>query len=155
MSGIPTILLLTADSQKHAVNPVDPAPQTHSSIATTKGSTFHTSSQNSTWIIDSGAMDHMTFDHGQLISRKSSTPSVVSNANGTPSPVVGEGSISLSTSLHLNSDIFIGKTIGCGTRRAKLYYLDWAPDSEIKVGQAFTTSGTRSEGGERQNLVMA
>ncbi|CAL2240654.1 unnamed protein product [Prunus armeniaca] len=49
-------------------------------------------------------MDHMTFDPGQLISRKSSTPSVVSNANGTPSPVVGEGSLSLSTSLHLDSE---------------------------------------------------
>ncbi|CAL2257687.1 unnamed protein product [Prunus armeniaca] len=43
-------------------------------------------------------------------------------------------------------DILTGKTIGCGTRRGKLYYLDWAPDSEVKVGQAFTTSGTHSEG---------
>ncbi|XP_008227020.1 PREDICTED: uncharacterized protein LOC103326558 [Prunus mume] len=42
-------------------------------------------------------------------------------------------------------DILTGKTIGCGTRRGKLYYFDSALDSEIKVGQAFTTSGTRSE----------
>ncbi|XP_016651492.1 PREDICTED: uncharacterized mitochondrial protein AtMg00300-like [Prunus mume] len=35
--------------------------------------------------------------------------------------------------------------IGCGTREDKLYYLDWAPDSEVKGGQAFTTSGTRPE----------
>ncbi|CAL8157144.1 unnamed protein product [Prunus armeniaca] len=147
------ILPLIADSQKHAVNPADPAIQTHASLATTKGSTFHTSSQNSTWIIDSSATDHMTFDPGQLISRKSSTPSVVSNANGTPAPMVGEGSLSLSTSLHLDSDILTGKTIGCGTRRGKLYYLDWAPDNEIKVGQAFTTSGTRSEG-ERDKIWL-
>ncbi|CAL9029134.1 unnamed protein product, partial [Prunus brigantina] len=48
-------------------------------------------------------------------------------------------------------DILIEKTIGCGTWWGKLYYLDWAPDSEVKVGQAFTTSGTRSEG-ERDKI---
>ncbi|KAI5334453.1 hypothetical protein L3X38_024586 [Prunus dulcis] len=74
MSGTPMILPLIADSQKHAVNPADPATRTHAYIATTKG-----------------------------------------------------------------------KTIGYGTRRGKLYYLDWAPDSAVKVGQAFTTSGSRSE----------
>ncbi|KAI5340481.1 hypothetical protein L3X38_019755 [Prunus dulcis] len=37
------------------------------------------------------------------------------------------------------------KTIGYDTRRGKLYYLDWAPDSKTKVGQAFTTSGASSE----------
>ncbi|CAL2270443.1 unnamed protein product [Prunus armeniaca] len=104
MSRTPMILPLIADSKKHAVNPAGRATRTHTSIATTKGSTFHTSSQKSTWIIDSGATDHMTFDPSQLISRKSSTLSVVSNANGTPSPVVGEGSLSLSTSLHLDSE---------------------------------------------------
>ncbi|CAL2275705.1 unnamed protein product [Prunus armeniaca] len=102
MSGPPTILSLIADSQKHAVNYVDPVTRTHASIATTKDSAFHMSSQKSAWIIDSGATDHMTFDHGQPISHKSSTPSVMSNANGTPSPMVGEGSLSLSTSLHLD-----------------------------------------------------
>ncbi|KAI5323875.1 hypothetical protein L3X38_032948 [Prunus dulcis] len=76
--------------------------RTPSSITTTKGSIFNTSSKNSAWIIDLGATDHMTFDPDQLINRKSSTPSVVSNANGTPSPVVGKGSLSLSTSLHLD-----------------------------------------------------
>ncbi|CAL2226309.1 unnamed protein product [Prunus armeniaca] len=103
---------------------------TRASIATTKGSASHTSSQKSTWIIDLGATDHMTFDPGQLISRKSFTPSMVSNAN----------------------DILAGKTIDCGTQRDKLNYLDWALDSEIKVGQAFTTSGTRSEG-ERDKMI--
>ncbi|KAI5352092.1 hypothetical protein L3X38_004983 [Prunus dulcis] len=29
-------------------------------------------------------------------------------------------------------DILTGNTIDCGTRRGKLYYLDWALDSEIK-----------------------
>ncbi|KAI5317748.1 hypothetical protein L3X38_037455 [Prunus dulcis] len=184
----PTILPFTANSQKHAVNPADSATRNHAFIATTKGSTFHTSSQKFAWIIYSVATDHMTFASGQLISRKSSTPSVVSNANGTPSPMVGEDYLSLSTSLHLDSvllvpsldhnllfvaqltttlgctvtfwpnhcvfqDILIGKTIGCGTRRGKLYYLDWASDSEVKVGQAFTTSGTCSEG-ERYKIWL-
>ncbi|CAL9020488.1 unnamed protein product [Prunus brigantina] len=58
----------------------------------------------------------MTFYPGQLISHKSSTPSVVSNANGTPSLM----------------DILTGKKIGCGTLRGKLYYLDWALGSEVK-----------------------
>ncbi|KAI5350718.1 hypothetical protein L3X38_003609 [Prunus dulcis] len=129
MLGTPTILHLIADSQKHVVNPADPATQTPASITTTKGSTFHTSSKTSAWIINPGTTDHMTFDPGQLINCKSSTPSVVSNANGTPSPV----------------DILTGTTIGYGIRRDKLYYLDWAPDSEIKGGQASTTSGTRLE----------
>ncbi|CAL2277896.1 unnamed protein product [Prunus armeniaca] len=130
----------------------------------------------------------MTFGLGQLISCISSTSSVVSNANGTPSLVVGEGSLSLSNSLHLDSgllvpsldhnllyvaqltitsgctitfwpnhcvfhDILMGKTIGCGTRWGKLYYLDWAPNNETKVGQAFTTRGTRSEG-ERDKVWL-
>ncbi|BBG93417.1 hypothetical protein Prudu_001419 [Prunus dulcis] len=33
-------------------------------------------------------------------------------------------------------------------RRTKLYYLDWAPHSETKVGQAFTTSGAVPRGRE-------
>ncbi|CAL2267950.1 unnamed protein product [Prunus armeniaca] len=103
MSGTPIILPFIAYSHKHAVNPTNLATRTRASITTTKGSAFHTSSQKSAWIIDSGSTDHMTFNLGQLISRKSSTPSVVSNANGTPSLVVGEGSLSLSTSLQLNS----------------------------------------------------
>ncbi|CAL9005162.1 unnamed protein product [Prunus brigantina] len=103
MSGTPTILPLIANSQKHAVNLADPATRPHAYIATTKGSTFHTSSQKFAWIID--------------------------------------------------SDILTGKTIGCGTQWGKLYYLDWAPDSEVKVGQAFTTSGTRSKG-ERDKIWL-
>ncbi|CAL8138099.1 unnamed protein product [Prunus armeniaca] len=107
MSGTPTILHLIVDSQKHAVNPADSATRTPASITTTKGSTFHTSSKNSAWIINSSATDHMTFDPSQLINRKSSTSSVMSNANGTPSLVVEEGSLSFSTSLHLDSALLI------------------------------------------------
>ncbi|CAL8156647.1 unnamed protein product [Prunus armeniaca] len=59
----------------------------------------------------------MAFDPNQHLSRKSTTP----------------------------LDILTGKMIGCGTRRGKLYYLDWAPNSETKVSQTFTTSGASSE----------
>ncbi|XP_021802794.1 uncharacterized protein LOC110746875, partial [Prunus avium] len=82
MLGPPTILSFLADSQKHAVNPTDPTTRTRASITTTKCSVFHTSSKKSAWIIDSDATDHITFDHG--LSRKSSTSSVMSNANGHP-----------------------------------------------------------------------
>ncbi|CAL2225005.1 unnamed protein product [Prunus armeniaca] len=155
MSGPPKILSLIADSQKHAVNLADLATRTRS-IATTKGSAFHTSSQKSVWIIDSGATDHMTFDHSQLISCKSSTPSAMSNANDSvllvPSLDHNLLSVAQLTTTLGCTDILIGKTIGCGTRRSKLYYLDWAPDNETKFGQAFTTNVTRSEG-ERDKII--
>ncbi|CAL2266237.1 unnamed protein product [Prunus armeniaca] len=86
MLGPPTILSLIADSQKHVVNPANLTIQTRASIAATKGFPFHTSSHKSAWIIDSGATDHMTFDPDQFISRKSSTPSVVSTANDVWGP---------------------------------------------------------------------
>ncbi|CAL8174262.1 unnamed protein product [Prunus armeniaca] len=104
----------------------------------------------------------------------------MSNANGTPSPVVGEGSLSLSTSLHLDSVLLVSSldhnllsvaqlttTLGCtvtfwpnhcvfhdiltGTTITLL--LGLAPDSEVKGGQAFTTSGTRLEG-ERDKIWL-
>ncbi|CAL2238038.1 unnamed protein product [Prunus armeniaca] len=95
-----TIHSFLADSQKHAVTPIEPATRARASMSTTKGFAFHTSSPKPTWIINSGATDHMKFDPSQLISRKSTTPSVVSNANDTASSM----------------DILTGKTIGCGTR---------------------------------------
>ncbi|KAI5318029.1 hypothetical protein L3X38_037737 [Prunus dulcis] len=35
----------------------------------------------------------------------------------------------------------------CGTRRGKLFYLDWAPDSETKVGQALILRGRETKFG--------
>ncbi|CAL2259551.1 unnamed protein product [Prunus armeniaca] len=101
MSKPPTIHFFLADSQKHAVTPTESATRTRASIATTKGFAFHTSSPKPTWIIDLGAMDHMAFDPNQHLSRKSTTPLVVSNANSTPSHLVGEGSLSLYLTLYI------------------------------------------------------
>ena len=57
---------------------------------------------NSAWIIDSGAMDHMTFDSRQVSPLKSSSQNSVSIANGTSIPIIGEGSLSLTNTLNLD-----------------------------------------------------
>lgn len=125
------------------------------------GKSLHTSVpvSHSEWIIDSGTTNHMTFDNKHIQSMKSSDHHIVSTANGTPSPVVGEVSVPLTQNLNLESilvvpslnhnllfvaqitltlncivifwpnlcvfkDIWTRKTIGYGTRRPKLYYLD-------------------------------
>ncbi|CAL9017884.1 unnamed protein product [Prunus brigantina] len=109
--------------------PPAPAPAS-ASVATsgTQGYVLRSSSKKHTWVIDTGATDHMTFDPGQIISHTPPSQSVVSNANGTPSP-----------------DILSSKTIGCGTRRGKLYYLDLASDSEASLSQAYKIGGTSVE----------
>ena len=70
---------------------------------------LHTSAPNSdnTWIIDSSATDHMTFDSNHIQSMKPSKQHIVSTANGTPSPVIGEGSISLLNNLNLDSVLVV------------------------------------------------
>ncbi|CAL2225380.1 unnamed protein product [Prunus armeniaca] len=115
-----------------------------SKIATTNSHSYvlHSSSKKHVWVIDTGATDHMTFDPRQITSHTPSSQSVVSNANGTPSPVIGEGSLSLSDSLTLDSDILSSKMIGCGTRRGKLYYLDLKFDS---LSHAYKIGGTSVE----------
>ncbi|KAL6323252.1 hypothetical protein AAG906_029259 [Vitis piasezkii] len=68
-------------------------------IATSRnvGKALHisTSVSHSEWIIDSGATHHMTFDNNHIQSMKSSNQHIVSTANDTPSPMIGEGSIAL------------------------------------------------------------
>ncbi|KAI5311660.1 hypothetical protein L3X38_040833 [Prunus dulcis] len=51
-----------------------------------------------------------------------------------PGVQVHANAISFSKMVKLKylKDILTGKTIGCGTRQGKLYYLDWASDSEVK-----------------------
>ena len=66
-----------------------------------------TSPTSDVWIIDSGASDHMTCDSNKISSLSPSSQSVVSNANGSSSPVVGEGSLSLTDSLHLESVLVV------------------------------------------------
>ena len=62
---------------------------------------------NSAWIIDSGAKDHMTFDSRQVSPLKSSSQNFVSTANGTSIPIIGEGSLSLTNTLNLDSVLVV------------------------------------------------
>ena len=62
---------------------------------------------NSAWIIDSDATDHMTFDSRQVSPLKSSSQNFVSTANGTSISIIGEGSLSLTNTLNLNSVLFV------------------------------------------------
>ena len=64
-------------------------------------------SSNSSWIIDTGASDHMINDPSLLTTVKPSSQNVVSTADGTPTPVIGEGSIVLSETLTLESVLVV------------------------------------------------
>ena len=68
---------------------------------------IHTPISNSAWIIYSGATDHMTFDSRQVSPLKSSSQHPVSTANGTSIPIIGEGSLSLTNTLNLDSVLVV------------------------------------------------
>ena len=67
-----------------------------------KASIFSATSKNKTWIIDTGASDHMTRDSSQLKYVLTSSQLVISTANGSTSPITGEGSVILSNTLTLD-----------------------------------------------------
>ena len=50
---------------------------------------------NSAWIIDSGAINHMTFDSRQVSPLRPSSQKIVSITNGNTTLVIGEGSLTL------------------------------------------------------------
>ena len=56
---------------------------------------------NSAWIIDSGATDHMSFDSTQVSPLRPSSQKIVSTANDNTTPVIGEGSLTLTDTLNL------------------------------------------------------
>ncbi|PRQ26842.1 putative RNA-directed DNA polymerase [Rosa chinensis] len=64
-------------------------------------------SVNSSWIIDTGASDHMTNDPSLLKQLKPSSQNIVSTADGTPTPVTGEGSVVLFDTLTLDSVLVV------------------------------------------------
>ena len=61
----------------------------------------------SAWIIDSGATNHMTFDSRQVSSLRPSSQKIVSTANGNTTPVIGEGSLTLTDTLNLDSVLVV------------------------------------------------
>ena len=60
-----------------------------------------------TWIIDSGASDHMTFDKSFFPSLSPSPIPEVSNANGVSFPVLGIGSIQVTPTIVLNKVFYV------------------------------------------------
>ncbi|RVW93483.1 Retrovirus-related Pol polyprotein from transposon TNT 1-94 [Vitis vinifera] len=62
---------------------------------------------NSAWIIDSGATDHMTFDSRQVSLFRPSSQKIVFTANGNTTPVIGEGSLTLTDTLNLDSVLVV------------------------------------------------
>ena len=71
-----------------------------------KASVFSATSKR-TWIIDTGASDHMTRDFSQLKSVLPSSHSVISTTNGSTSPITGEGSVILSNTLTLDTVLVV------------------------------------------------
>ena len=72
-----------------------------------KASVFSATSENRTWIIDTGASDHMTWDSSQLKYILPSSQSIIFTANGSTSPITGEGSVILSNTLTLDTVIVV------------------------------------------------
>lgn len=68
-------------------------------------STIHVG--NSEWIIDSGSTDHMTFDAKNTTSLTYTSQKFVTTANGTPTPVMGEGTSNVTEKLNLNSVLVV------------------------------------------------
>ncbi|PRQ35370.1 putative RNA-directed DNA polymerase [Rosa chinensis] len=60
-----------------------------------------------TWIIDSGASDHMTYDKSFFMSMSSPSISHVSNANGASFPVLGIGSVQVTPSIVLHDVLYV------------------------------------------------
>ena len=90
----------------------DDSGEKSSALAATAGNggkvlNISTHVSNSAWIIDSDATDHMTFDSRQVSPLKSSSQNFVSTANGTSISIIGEGSLSLTNTLNLNSVLFV------------------------------------------------
>ena len=72
-----------------------------------KTSVFSATSKNRTWIIDTGASDHMMRDSSQLKSVLPSSQSVIYTVNGSTSPITGEGSVILSNTLTLDTVLVV------------------------------------------------
>ncbi|XP_068636002.1 uncharacterized protein [Aristolochia californica] len=103
----------------------------------------------------------MTRDSSQLKSLLTSPQSVISTANGSTSPITGEGSVILSNNLTLDtvlvvpsleynllSDILTRKILGYGVRRGKLYYLELTENGGLKISQGESSREENSGGAE-------
>lgn len=60
---------------------------------------------NKSWIVYSGATDHMTFDPRYFIEKSQPRRRCISNANGVTYPVTGAGKVALESSLALSNTL--------------------------------------------------
>ncbi|KAJ8616587.1 hypothetical protein MRB53_035959 [Persea americana] len=63
--------------------------------------------KNTTWIIDSGATAHMTFDSKLVHTVNPSTQSCVTTADGSAAPIIGEGPVTLPDNLNLDTVLIV------------------------------------------------
>ena len=70
---------------------------------------FHTSDKidSRSWIIDSGATDHMTFDPDDFLNTTQPRRTCIANVNGVTYPVIGAVTVALSSSLTLSNTLLI------------------------------------------------
>ena len=104
--GIGRAATVTAEPQLSLI----PMADSSTSKATGNcGQSFYSSShQNeSEWIIDSGATDHMTFDPADFSHTTQPQRTCIANANGVAYPVTGAGTVSLSSSLTLSHTLLV------------------------------------------------
>jgi hypothetical protein len=60
-----------------------------------------------TWVIESGATDHMTFSKSDMINLRKPTQDGIINANGIEYPVQNTGDVHLSQSLSLRNTLLV------------------------------------------------
>uniref|UniRef100_A0A2N9EWT2 Uncharacterized protein n=1 Tax=Fagus sylvatica TaxID=28930 RepID=A0A2N9EWT2_FAGSY len=128
-----------------------PSVSPGSKISSNRKCTYYQSAQQvslanaSTSSGNTGTSDHMTND-SKLFTLYTTTPrNTVKVANGLSTPVLGAGSIPLSSSLSLSSvlhDILTKKLIGLGRERGGLYYLDLKRSTCVR-GWTCVSSGNR------------
>ncbi|CAL8164315.1 unnamed protein product [Prunus armeniaca] len=70
---------------------------------------FHTSDKidSRSWIIDSGATDHITFDPDNFLNTTQPRQTCIENVNGVTYPVTGAGTVALSSSLTLSNTLLV------------------------------------------------
>ena len=103
-------MMTTTGDDQFATTTEAPQPAAAAAnIAHTKGNGKENSANtmDDKWVIDTGATDHMVRDKNHLQTIKSTTHSLISTANGSTSPTVGEGTVILSQNLTLDSVLVV------------------------------------------------